>query len=76
MDARDALTETAAASPQSPRKVLTGRLIALGAIPIAVFCAIFVVKAMMGGVTKRLAFTPSDVDPRASSALRACGRAG
>src|SRR5260221_5597021 len=38
----------------SPRKMLAGRLISLGLIPIAVFCAIFVlVRAFVGSETNQ-----------------------
>jgi diguanylate cyclase (GGDEF)-like protein len=54
MDARrdgaELSDEPAPPPAQSPRKALTGRLIALGAIPIAVFCAIFVLARAMLGV--------------------------
>jgi diguanylate cyclase (GGDEF)-like protein len=44
--------QSAPAPAQSPRKVLAGRLISLGLIPIAVFCAMFVlVRAMVGNET-------------------------
>jgi diguanylate cyclase (GGDEF)-like protein len=55
MDARHEprdLKAPAAAPDASPRKQLAGRLISLGLIPIAVFCAIFVlVRAFVGSDT-------------------------
>jgi len=46
------LTPRSTAPPESPRKLLAARLIALGAIPIAVFCAMFVLmRALIGAAT-------------------------
>ena len=43
------------AAAAEPRKLLTGRLIALGAIPIAVFCAIYLLCSRLIGIA-----TPAD----------------
>ena len=46
------LTPRSTAPAESPRKLLAARLIALGAIPIAVFCAMFVLmRAVVGTAT-------------------------
>ncbi|HUL94568.1 MAG TPA: EAL domain-containing protein [Usitatibacter sp.] len=46
---REAAAERAAAEPSAARKLLAGRLVIFGAIPIAVFCAFFVLmRAFLG----------------------------
>ncbi|HEX5128396.1 MAG TPA: EAL domain-containing protein [Usitatibacter sp.] len=44
-------TEARAPAPADPRKQLAARLISLGAIPIAVFCAVYVVVWKIVGIT-------------------------
>ncbi len=51
-DSRELTRKPEAGPAESPRKLLAARLIALGAIPIAVFCAIFVLmRAFLGADT-------------------------
>ena len=45
----DTAAQEASAAGQSPRKLIAGRLIVFGAIPIAVFCAFFVLAARVPG---------------------------